>query len=250
MINIFLSTNPISPNVLIAFLLGIATGAVILVAVISILAIKGKKETKKIYGPKVENISQEKIRELIKSKQNAFTFEVEENEADYLKTALEMGKELLHEVSSYYYPDSKYPEYELTITEATELIHYITDQISGLFDRPVLRSVKNMRISTITSIIDKSRKATKSVKAFNDSEVNEAYNSYRAVKNIISPVYWFRKIVMKGTVNLAIKKVCKAGLSIVGEETNKVYSKSLFKKEPDIDVEKDIEEIFNDEEDK
>lgn len=238
---------------LLAFLIGIATGFVLFLAALGILSVRGKKETRKITGPNVEAIEKEKIKGMILSKQEAFTTEVEENGADYVKTTLELSKELLHEISSYYYPDSKYPEYELTITEASELIKYIVDQITALFDKPVLSNFKNMRIATIASMIDKTRKVTNNptFKAVSGSGADEAYGALRTVQNVINPIYWFRKIVLKGTMNLAMKKVCKAGISIVGEQSNKVYSKNLFQTdETDKAVKEDIEEIFNDEEGK
>ena len=76
----------------------------------------------------------------------------------------------------------------------------------------------------------------------------------RTILNAFNPVMWFRKIVVNGTINIALKKLCKAELSIVGREFDKVYSKSLFKDKEINDSEiaekekQDIEEIFADNE--
>ena len=57
-----------------------------------------------------------------------------------------------------------------------------------------------------------------------------------------------RKIFIKGTLNITLKKVCKAGISIIGHESNKIYSKNIFKTDLTLNEEtKSIEEIFNDE---
>lgn len=242
--------NLINWSSLISFLLGIVTGMTLLIAILGILTARGKRQTKKFSGPTVKDISQDKIRELILSKQNAFIIQVEENDQDYLKATLDLSLELLHEISSYYYPDSKYPEYELTIDEAGELIHYIVDQILEIFDKPILKNFKNIKISYIASTIDKTRKVAnnKAVKAVKDSGANEAYSTFRAITNTLNPVYWFRRVVVKGTINYTLKKVCKAGISIVGNESNKVYSKNLFKDDTVTEtMNKDIEEIYSDE---
>lgn len=233
-----------------SFLLGILSGIVLITLMFVIFSIRGTKQSKKIYGPTIKDLNEEKIRELILSKQNAFIFEVEENDQDYLKTLLPLTLELVHEISSYYYPDSKYPEYELTINEAADLIKYIVDQILNIFDKPLLRNLKNIRISFIASAIDKTKKIknSKVVKTVEKSGATEGFSEIKAITNTLNPIYWFRKIFVKGTINYTIKKVCKAGLSIVGNESNKVYSKNLFKND---DVEKqtnkDIEEIYSDE---
>jgi len=248
---ILANINLFNLSSLLAFLIGIITGLALFIAFFGIMIARGKKKSKVIEGPTIDAITEDKIREMILAKQNVFTTEVEDNDADYFKTVSALSLELLHEISSYYYPNSKYPEYELTITEAGELIHYIVNQITSLFDRPVINNFKNVKISTIANLVDKTRKVTnnKTFKAVTGSGAGEAYSALKAVKNVINPIYWFRRIVLKGTMNIALKNVCKAGISIVGNETNKVYSKNLFTQEnTDQAIKKDIEEVFSDEE--
>ena len=239
---------------ILAFILGMVAGMAILFSVVLIIISRGKKEVKKVYAPSMEELSKEKVRELIKNKQKDFIFEVEENDADYFKTVMSLTMELLHEISSYYYPDSKYPEYELTVNEAIELVRYIVDQINLVFEKPVIKHFKNKKISSIVSDIELGRKASKSKAMEAASKSSEAFGASRAILNTLNPVYWFRKVVVKGTVNKAIKELCKAELTIAGREFNKVYSKDLFKEsssssseETQKTINEDIEEIFNDE---
>ncbi|MBP5343409.1 hypothetical protein J6Y73_05740 [bacterium] len=235
---------------IIAFFLGIVAGMTILFSIAMLIIARGKKKVKKTYIPTMEELSNEKVRELIANKQKDFIIAVEENDADYFKTCFSLTLELLHEISSYYFPNSKYPEYELTVNEASELIHYIVDQVINTLDRPLLKRLKDTKISTIVSGIEKGKKATKSKTFKAASEGAEVFKESRAIINTINPIYWFRRLVIEGTANIAIKKICKSELSIAGREFNKVYSKNLFKNtENDTDkiIKEDIEEIFNDE---
>lgn len=240
---------------ILAFLLGILAGVVLLLAIFAIIIASDKKKDKKIAGPTVEKFKEDEIKQLILNKQTDFIKLVEEDDEEYLTTCLKLTKELLHEISSYYYPNSKYPEYELTITEAGELIHYIVEQVLNLMDRPVLRKLKNVKLSTIARTIDDSKKVTDTKAAKAAKKSSGIAKSAATVINALNPVMWFRKIVVNGTLNVAIKKLCKAELSISGREMNKVYSKSLFEKYDEIEkdtIEKekqDIEEIFADSED-
>jgi len=235
---------------IVSFFLGMLAGFTFLLVGILIVMARGKKETNKIFSTDKEVIDKEKIDEFIKLKQETFINEVEENDKDYLPTVMSLSKELIHEISSYYYPESKYPEYELTVTEASELIKYVVDQVVGFFDKPLLKKLKNIKISFIVNAITSTKKVTdsKAVKAVTDSGATEAYGTLKTITNALNPVYWFRKVVVQGSLNIAIKKVCKAELMVLGSELNKIYSKNLFKDdEAFLDNQKQIDEMFKEE---
>jgi hypothetical protein len=64
--------------------------------------------------------------------------------------------------------------------------------------------------------------------------------------NYANPIYWFRKLAMKPTSDLVTKEICNMIISIVGEETNKVYSKKLFQKPDNVELlETALETTFN-----
>ena len=117
-------------------------------------------------------------------------------------------------------------------------------------DKPILRKLKDMKISKIVKVIDNSKRIANSKAAKAMKKSTGVAGVAKAILNTINPVMWFKKIVVNGTVNIAIKKLCKAELLIVGRECDKVYSKSLFKKDIDENVrdkeKEDIEEIFAD----
>jgi len=232
------------------FLLGIVTGFILLIIILVLLITKTKNEETKIYRPTIKDFNDEEINNLITKKQQDFLYEIEENDREYLKTFFNISLSLLHEIASYYYPDSANPEYELTVTEASNLIHYIVDKIMSVLDKPVIKRLKNARISTIKLSIEKTKKITnsKALKTIKKSGVDEAVTTGRTFLNMFNPVFWAKKLLVDGMANITIKKVLKAGISIIGEESNKVYSKNLFDDKNISDKTKnDIEEIYNDE---
>lgn len=234
---------------LFSFIIGAGFGVLIMLAALSVFISKGQKKSRKIHGSKIDDLTKEKIEDLIESKQEAFVQEFEEENSNGTKIVGTLCLELLHEVSSYYYPESKYPEYELTITEAIELVHYIADRVGLAFNK-WLGAFKNLRISTIFWCVDASKKLSKPLKAAKDSGADEAYQVFRTISKSLDPIFWIKKVIGKGLINYTLKTVFKEAIQIVGEETNKIYSKQAFKNDEDAKVKKGINEIYNDEEDK
>ena len=233
---------------IIAFLIGLLSGALLLFALILIILSSKKKPDKLIYRPVKEALDEKKISELISSKQKDLIYQVEEYDKELIPTAYKLSLELVHEIASYYYPDSKYPEYEISLVEATELITYIVDKISKLLDKPIVKRYKNRTIGEILSMMNKTKKVAQSSAVKGG---DETLKTYKNIVNIINPVYWFKKIAVDGMVNIAMKKLAGAAIQIVGSEANKVYSKSLFKDDVVNDnSDKIVDEIFSDEEDK
>lgn len=235
---------------LISFLIGFACGLLVFFLIFIIAISKDKRDKKHYKAPTIKDISEEQVKQLITSKQKVFIEEIEEFDKDPLKMCLSLSLELIHEISSYYYPKSNYPEYELTVKETQELLTYILEQVFNLFNKPIISNLKHIKLSTIKKAYDKGTKVknSKVAKAYKNSAASEAYSVLRTIANTINPVFWFKKIVINGTINATIKQICKTGLSIVGKESNKVYSKKLFNKDALNDNSEEITELFSDEE--
>lgn len=141
--------------------------------------------------------------------------------------------ETMNTVAGLYYPDSKYPLYELTIDELILLLHYVSDRVDTMFSKPFLRPFKKMTVSQIFKFIDmrKQMNEKKIVKVITNKKTHKIKDIVLGTLNIINPIYWFRKIIMGTTINTAIRKACLIVIDIVGEETNKTYSKAIFDKE-------------------
>ncbi len=231
---------------IIAFLLGLLSGVLLLFAILLIIFSNKKNVKSKVYRPVKEAIDEKKIQEMIERKQKDLIYQNEEYDKDLIPTALNLSRELIHEIASYYYPDSKIPEYELTLVEATELITYIVDKISKLLNKPIIKKFKNRTIGEILNMINGAKKVSQNSAVKGG---DEAIKTYKSIANILNPLYWGKKLIVDSLINVAMKRFSLAAIHIVGMEANKVYSKSLFKEDEETE-EKVMNEIFNDEEDK
>lgn len=236
------------------FFTGMIAGITICFVVVLILVTRTKKENK-VVGSTIEDISKDRIKNMIKARQDEFMVDVEDNNKKYLDSMLECSMSLIKEVASYYFPDSKHPEYELTIKEALDLINYIIGEFDKILDKPGIKTLKSFRLSNISEAIEKAKSLKKDNKDISEDKIkekenikkatkvaDEAYKDFRIIKNTLNPIAWFRKVVIKGSLNAAIKKLCRTGINIVGNQANKIYSK----REPEmVPVTEDFEEIYN-----
>ena len=171
---------------------------------------------------------------MIESKQNQLDKTVRTTDSGYFKVALDLGIELTEEISRYYFPDSKYPLYELSIQELLTLNYYITNRVNDLVNNNKLfKLFKNYRIASLIDLLNTKKKITNSklMQVSRKIKLQQIYTASKTVLNYANPVYWFRKLAIKPTTVLVTKEICKFIITIFGEETNKIYSKAIFKKE-------------------
>lgn len=156
--------------------------------------------------------------------------------------------ETINIVASEYYPNSKYPIYELSIEELIGLLHYISTRIEGIFNKTLLRPFKKMTVSQILRFIELKKQISeqKIVKAVTNEKVGKVRKILTGILNYANPVYWFKKLALGTTINMALKKVCLVIIDIVCDETNKTYSKAIFDKESklyQVEVETELENL-------
>ena len=206
-----------------------------------------KKNENYVYKSKFE-IEDEDIKRVIRSAKNQY---IEESSNlptnEKFRDILNISKELIHDIAKMYYPKSEYPIYELSIDELMMLNHYITNRVDGLFKGKVLRGFKKIKIAQILKIIDLKKKIdeNKAVKAAKKMHVPGIYKTTMSILNVFNPAYWVKKLMINTTMQIGTNKIATTIIDIVGEETAKVYSKSVFKIEKQIDsnVEKTILEL-------
>lgn len=141
--------------------------------------------------------------------------------------------ETVNVVAGEYYPESAYPLYELSIEELIILLRYISIRIESVFNKTILKPFKKMSIAQIFKAIDLQKKINdnKAIKTANKMKLGKVSKVFWGALNIINPIYWFRKLVMGTTVNIAMRKLCLVIIDIVSDETNKTYSKAIFDQE-------------------
>ena len=235
---------------IINFLLGVVTGFVLLFLTLLLIAtVSRKKRFKKRMLNKLP-LEDHDVLELVEVKQNQLVDTVRLTDNAYFSVALDLSLELIEEIASHYFPDSKYPIYEISIEELLELNRYITFRLETLMNGKIIKYFKNYRISSIVNMLNmkKAIDNSKAMKLSRKLRLQKVYNASRAVINYANPVYWFRRLAIKPTAEVVTKEVCKYIIAIVGEETNKVYSKSFKDEKSDADLESKFDQILEGEE--
>ncbi|MBN2696866.1 MAG: hypothetical protein JXR38_04935 [Bacilli bacterium] len=229
------------------FLLGMATGFVLLTLFIALMLITGRKNKRKVFLSKEVPLDDKTVREMIETKQKELIDTVKFTDNAYFRVAFDLSFQLMQEIATYYFPNSNYPMYELSIQEILDLNYYITQRIETLVNGRFIRHFKNNRISTILNILNKKKAIdnSKLMKLSRKYQVSKLYTIGKAALNYANPIYWFRKLAIKPSVTLVTKEVCKYIIDIFGEETNKIYSKKLFEDpEDELKIESKLDHLI------
>lgn len=219
------------------FLLGFITGIILLMlSLVFIFSRKERKKAKYRLSQTVE-LDNQILVDMINSKQNQLDKTVKLTDNGYFKVALDLSLELTEEISRYYFPKSKYPLYELSIQEILNLSTYITKRFDGIINGPIVKRFKNYRVASILDILNTRKKIndSKLMQVTRKLKLQQVYTASKAVINYANPIYWFRKLAIKPTTVLVTKELCKTIINIFGEETNKIYSKAIFKEDENED---------------
>lgn len=237
-------------STLIVLLVGILIGFVLATTIYGIyMLVCLKKEEKHRKVISKNTVTNEEIKAKIEEVKNKF---VENTEGLTTKEKFEeLGHSLfetMNVVAGTYFPESKYPLYELTIEELIMLLRYVSDRVEDMFSKPFLRPFKKMSVSQIFKFIDMRKKMNekKIVKIVTNKKTHKIKDIVLGTLNLLNPIYWIRKIVMGTTLNTALRKACLIIIDIVGEETNKTYSKAIFDKERSIyqnEIDSEIENL-------
>jgi hypothetical protein len=214
------------------------TGFVLLTMLIGLALMSGRRKRAKVFYSKETPLDDKTVKELIETKQQELVDTVKFTDNAYFRVALDLSMELMQEIAHHYFPESRYPMYELSIQEMLNLATYVTKRVEKIVDGKFLRIFKNARISTIVNILEKKKALdnSKLMKLSRKYNVSKLYSVSRTVLNYANPIFWFRKLTIKPSVTLLTKEVCKMIIEIVGDETNKIYSKKLFSEPDDVSL--------------
>lgn len=233
-------------SILISFLLGIVLGVIIAVLIYLILVLSTMNKNKKVFKPQVENVDSNEIIELIESAKTQFKDETLRQDTPYVSYAIDISKKMIYEIAHKFYPKSKRPLFEISIDEAFMLFNYISKRLDELLDHKGLRFLKKFKISFIVGLYDVKEDLNENdiIKATKKYKLKNAFNAAKNALNIINPVYWIRKYVTSKAINIILKKLCVVMISVAGEETYKIYSKSIYNTVDDIDT--GVDELIDD----
>lgn len=238
----------------IVLLVGILLGFVIcgtLYGLMMIFSLKSEQTTRKDKQLNITPDNEKIIREVDAIKNNF----LETTEGFTIKERFQyLGStvvETINVVATEYYPESKYPLYELTVEELIVFLRYVSYRIEEVFNKPFLKAFKKMTVSQMFRFMDTRKKISdnKAVKAATKLNSSKFKQVFMGIINYANPVYWIKKLVVGTTINIAVRKICIVIIDIVSDETNKTYSKAVFNKEQQIyqeEINKELEQIEED----
>lgn len=162
---------------------------------------------------------------------------------NHLKT---ISIDLASDIAKKYYPKSKYPLLELTVEESLELTNYISKRVNQFLSAKILSPIKRRTIAQIKAIYDTKVRVeeTKIVKAGQKVDAKKIGKTVLGVINVLNPAYWVKRLTVDKLYDVIIVRISLATIAIVGEETYKIYSKSVFKDPEDLNI--DIDALYKD----
>lgn len=206
----------------ITLLIGMGIGLVLFFITMMILAMKYKSDIR-TYGSQTDNpITDEELTVMIKDK--VLRFKNQEEEMTSIKFTTILVKELVEDIAKRYYPNSKYPMYELTIDELIQLNYHVTTRVEGILNFKmlgfsILSKVKRMRISDIMKKMEESK-----IKKQQEAEKTGFLHKLKKATNAVNPL----RMLKEAGIDKAIRFVCVSVIKIAGEESQRIYSKQLF----------------------
>lgn len=236
--------NPLAS--LMPFFTGIICGFLLCLVIYLVIVVKSLKKAEKKASNVVLDIDNNVIKEQVESAKNLYIEESSfKTTSQKIVCLRDVCWELMNDIAKTFYPESKYPLYELSIEEIILLSNYILDRIEGLFDGVIAKKLKTIKISYVLKIIDMKKKydQNKLIKAANKYQVSKGVKITMNILNVFNPAYWVKKIMIDGTVNIGIKKIALTIIDVVGEETANVYSKNIFVKKDDKEILEELNKL-------
>lgn len=231
---------------LIVFLTGIIFGF-FFVMLIYLYAVVASLRKKKKYGKNTTNIEELEIELLIEDAETLFKDKEARKEVGVFAHFKNVSHDLVSDIAKKYYPTSKYPLLELSVEESLDLSNYISNRINEFLSARILAPLKRRTLAQIKSIYDVKAKVeeTKIVKVSKKINIGKIGKTVMGIINIINPAYWIKRLTVDRLYDIIIVKICLASIGVVGEESYKIYSKSVFKDSADIlDIDQLYEELI------
>lgn len=213
-------------------LIGILIGLILAGCIYSIILIVSLKSDKKMKQANLISIKEEKILDLInKTKKSYLDNTVGFTIGEKSKYLGHIIKDLSNQIAGYYYPNSKYPLYELTIEEILTLLIYVSERVDKILEKSIYRPFRKLSISQIVKIME-TRKNSENSKVVKVAEKSlTASKAGMMVLNYANPYYWLKKIVFGGASTYTTNKIALVIIDVVADEINKLYSKRIFNTE-------------------
>ncbi len=234
-------------STIISFLIGVLMGFIILLLVYA-LAVVSSIKTKNFFAKTTnDDLTTAEVKTMVANTRLAYKDKTLRGELSRVPYCYNLCKDLAYGIAVRFYPKSNHPFLELSINELTMLTDYISSRVDEILNHRGIRMLRKLKISTIVNISTKKKEIEES-KAFQTTmAISQNLSKVKYVLNVLNPLNWGRKLIVDRLLNIIVDQICLAVISIVGEETYKIYSKKVFNKEVEIDTGSNefIEEMTN-----
>lgn len=212
----------------IGFFSGMVVGISLVALIFLFVSFKQKKILKKDEFTKL-NIEEDEIISLIKKKRD---FILKGKSLGFRKSYERTAKsieELIEEIAITYFPNSKYPKYELTIEEILMLNIHISRRLVEQLDKRRYKLLRELRLSQILYMNDAKNTIMQNniLQKINKYKIVDVVRNGWIVYNITNPIFLLKKVMVAGGTEFVYRSFGVIILNTVGEEVNKVYSKSF-----------------------
>lgn len=251
---------PISFDGFYNFFLGMIVGILFLNVFFLVYFWWGKRDSRKKRATSQVDFKEEEIKDIISSNIEKAMKSMQDSSSKITPLIEDTCIHLVKEISAYYFPYSSYPLYELSAQELVELSFYIRERIETMLDKWMIRNLKNIKLSTLISMYEVKKTVGKKVEESKvvqfvkknelDTVMKNAMKMYKRnkyVRGAITKKMIFVDLLKKAgpfLTHKALEKVVAGVIGIVGEETSNVYSKKIFNKSIQIDIEASMQDLI------
>ena len=232
-------------KLILSFLIGIVLGFILALLIYAILVLSSLGSKKFRVKTELDDLTLQEVKDLVNKAHHEYKDNNLRGDTPKFSHCLAICKDLAYVIASRYYPNSKYPLLELSVDEAVSLMGYIKERLNDILDRRGLKLFKKFKISTIFDLSIKSSKVVQSKAYEVGKNVSKGVSTAKKIINIINPAWWIRKGTTDIIINIVLNKLYLILITIVGEETYKIYSKKFLKETQDGAFDDDINKIVD-----
>ena len=230
-------------STVLSFLIGILIGAVIICMIYALIVLSSLRNKKFLIKVEDDSLTSTEVKDMIIQAQKSFKDKDLRGELSRVNHCKNISMDLVYGIASRFFPKSKHPLLEISIDEVMMLSLYVKTRIEDILNRRGIRLLKKIKIGQIFDVTQKTTKVVNS-KAFKvTKDVNSTFNTIKKIVNVVNPAWWVRKLIIDNTINVITDKLCVVIIAIVGEETYKIYSKTVFNQ--DVEIESNVDDIIN-----
>lgn len=221
---------------LILFLLGLFAGAVIMVLIYLLILATSLKAPKNKLQTDEKRFTPEELNLLVEKKHGDFKERAAKKPAlTQVGICKDVVTETVTEIAKKFYPKSKHPMLELNVSEVLVLNRQVTKRLEGMFNKPVIRWLRKIKVSQVVGVYDFKKKLDE------NEPLQKILDFGKEAGGIVRLFRWNKPTTWVGfglgkLIDLVSARLCLAAISFTAEEGYKIYSKRFMKDEVEVDT--------------